>query len=299
MYKLFMDFDNPTESLFGTRRSVQGFAVHEGLGFVLYHTGICAVYDLDARDAKPISVFQLGSYNDGTPDVRYTNHANDAMFGSMADGEKFPLLYVTAGNSGDSDEKGYLAYCAVERIVEKNGHFSSETVQRIYYKNDGIENTPYKTPGWGWPASLVDAVGGWYYLFSARYRTKREFSLADNEYIVTKFRLPDPAAGDVTLYPVDIVDQFTLPFNAYITQGGTLKDGKIFYTFGFGREEYPDALRVVDLKTKKYILCEDLSHTPFGNTEVECCAFYGDRLLINTQDGKIYERIKEEKNECF
>lgn len=37
------------------------------------------------------------------------------------------------------------------------------------------------------------------------------------------------------------------------------------------------------LKDKKYELCEDLSRTPFANEEVECCAFYGDKLLINTQ----------------
>ncbi len=295
MYKLFMEFENPTEMLFGTRRSVQGFAVYEGRGFVLFHTGICAVYDLVTRDKKPLSVFQLGSYNDGTPDGRYTNHANDAMFGDTMPGEPFPLLYVTAGNSGDSDERGYVAYCAVEQIREKNGHYSSKTVQRIYYKNDDIEKTAYETPGWGWPASLVDTDGGWFYLFSARQRTKKEFSREDNRYIVTKFRLPDPASGDVTLFPRDIVEQFTLPFNVFITQGGTVKDGKIWYLFGFGREEYPDALRVIDLKEKKYILCEDLAQTPFGHSEVECCAFYGDRLLLNTQDEKIYERLGAEK----
>lgn len=61
--------------------------------------------------------------------------------------------------------------------------------------------------------------------------------------------------------------------------------------FGFGNKDYPDALNVIDLNAKKYHLCEDLSDAPFGNKEVECCAFYGDRLLINTQNGKIYERL--------
>jgi hypothetical protein len=74
-------------------------------------------------------------------------------------------------------------------------------------------------------------------MLSARDRTKREFSRPDNYYIVTKFRLPDPTAGDITLFPSDILDQFTLPFDIFITQGGTLKDGKIWYLFGFGREE--------------------------------------------------------------
>lgn len=291
MYKLFMEFDNPTEEYLGHKTSVQGFAVHEKVGFVLFHKGVCAAYDLETKGRKPIGVFKLGSFNGGVPDSRYINHANDAIFGAIVEGEEYPLLYVTAGNSGESDEKGYIGYCAVEQIRCKNGIFSAETVQRIYYKNDGIEKTQYQTPGWGWPASLVDVENGWYYMFSARYRTKKEFYQPDNVYIVTKFRLPSPKDGDVTLYPSDIVEQFELPFNVFITQGGTLKDGKIWYTFGFGKEEYPNAIRVIDLKKREYVLCEDLSNTPFYDDEVECCAFFKGRLLINTHGAKIYERL--------
>lgn len=292
MYKLFMEFDNPTEEYLGRKTSVQGFAVHGKVGFVLFHMGVCAAYDLETKNRKPIGIFRLGSFNDGVPDARYINHANDAMFGATLDGEEYPLLYVTAGNSGEVDEKGYIGYCAVEQIRCQNGVFSAETLQRIYYKNDGIEKTKYQTPGWGWPASLVDVENGWYYLFSARYRTKKEFSLPDNVYIVTKFRLPSPKDGDVTLSPFDIVEQFDLPFNVFITQGGVIKDGKIWYTFGFGKEEYPNALRVIDLQKHEYVLCEDLSNTPFFDDEVECCAFFEGRLLINTHGAKIYERLK-------
>ena len=286
-----MEFDNPTEEYLVQKTSVQGFAVHEKLGFVLFHKGICAIYDLKTKNRKPLGVFKLGSFNDGVPDARYTNHANDAMFGAIIEGEDYPLLYVTAGNSGESDEKGYISYCAVEQIRYENGSFSAQTVQRIYYKNDGIEKTQYQTPGWGWPASLVEVKNGWYYMFSARYRTKKEFYRSDNVYIVTKFRLPNPKNGDVTLYPLDIVEQFELPFNVFITQGGTIYDEKIWYTFGFGKEEYPNALRVIDLKTHKYVMLEDLSKEPFYDDEIECCAFFENQLLINTHGGKIYVKI--------
>lgn len=282
MYKLFMEFENPT------KESVQGFAVHGDIGFVLYHTGVCAAYDLAKKNPKPLGVFKLGSYNEGSPDNRYTNHANSAMFGPILPGEKYPLLYVSAGNSGEIDEKGYIAYCAVEQIRKTGGVFSSQTVQRIYYKNDGIAETPFETPAWGWPFSLVDVEHGWYYLFSARYRTRKEYSKADNAYIVTKFALPSPDSGDMTLYPRDIKEQFLLPFNVFATQGGTLFEDKIWYMFGFGTEAYPNALRVIDLQHKKYQRCEDLSNTPFRDQEVECCAFYDGKLLINTQDNKIY-----------
>lgn len=291
MYKLFMDFENPTEEFIGKRQAVQGFAIYEGTGFVLYHTGVCAAYNLDTKESKPMGVFKLGSYNDGYPDKRYANHANDAMFGDMIEGEDFPLMYVTAGNSGESDEKGYIGYCAVEQVRLKSGAYTSETVQKIYYKNDGIENTTYQTPGWGWPASLVDTKGRWYYMLSARYRTRRDSAITDNVYIITKFRLPDPKSGDVTLYPRDIVDQYELPFNVFFTQGGTIYDNKIYYTYGCGTEAHPNELRVIDLEKKEYILCEDLTDTPFGDDEVECCGFYNGRLLLNTQNAKLYERL--------
>lgn len=295
MYKLFMNFENPTEKITGTKQSVQGFSVYKNYGVILYHTGIGAVYNLETKDKKPMGTFYLGSYNTGIPDNRYTNHANDVMFGGFMDGEEFPLMYVTAGNSGESDEKGLIAYCAVEQLRYKNGEYTSETIQRIYYKNDGIENTAFLSPGWGWPAFLVDIKGGYYYMFSAKYRTRRDLAKDDNVYIVTKFRLPDPKVGDVTLNPKDIVDQFTLPFNVFFTQGGTIYDGKIYYTFGLGNEEHPDALRVINLETKDYELLEDLSKTPFGNDEIECCGFYNGRLLINTQHGSVYEREEFEK----
>jgi hypothetical protein len=52
-------------------------------------------------------------------------------------------------------------------------------------------------------------------------------------------------------------------------------------------------MNVIDLNEKKYVLCEDLSDSPFAAEEVECCAFFGERLLINTQKEKIFERILE------
>lgn len=292
MYKLYMEFYNPTADVFGKRRSVQGMAIHGDTAFVLYHSGLAAAYDLVSRDPKPLGVFKLGSYCRNKEDKRYDNHANDAMFGGFLEGEEFPLLYVTAGNSGDVDDKGFIAYCAVEQISLADGVYSARTVQRIYYKNDGIESTSFECPGWGWPAALVDVENGFLYYFSARFRTKRELARPDNAYIVTRFALPDPTVGDVTLTALDILDQFTLPFNAFATQGGTIYGDKLYYSFGFGREDSPDKLNVVDLIKKEYCLCEDLSGEIFADEEVECVAFYKGGMLINTQKEKIYEREK-------
>lgn len=289
----FMDFENPTERFCGERRSVQGFSVWGDWGFVLYHTGICAVYDLVSRDPAPLEVFRLASYNDGNPDKRYINHANDMMFGGTLDGA--PLMYITAGNSGEADERGWIAYCAVEAVDitrDEAGrpHFSTRLVQSIYYRNDGIERTAYQTPGWGWPASLVDVAGGWYYMFSARYRTTKDFvdKYNQNSYIVTKFALPAVTAANrvVTLTPADIAGQFEAPYDILATQGGTIHDGKLYYTFGFGKVGYPIGMRVFDLAAEKLTARVDFSFTPFGHIEIECCAFYHGRLLVNTQQPK-------------
>ena len=291
MYKLFMEFENPTLDYVGIRRSVQGFAIHEDLGFVLFHTGICGIYNLKTKEKKPLAVFKLGSFNEGVPDKRYANHANDAVFGAKLPADAIPLMYVTAGNSGECDENGYISYCAVERITREDGNYKSETIQRIFYKNDGIEATPYHAPGWGWPASLADTDGGFYYMLASKYRSKREFTKPDNVYTLTKFRLPDPLKGDVTLYPKDILDQYDLPCNILHTQGGTVKDGHIWYMFGAGKEIHPNGMNVIDLKKREYAFFEDLSDAPFANEEVECCAFFGERLLINTQKEKLFERL--------
>ena len=283
----YMDFINPTEEFCGKRRSVQGFAIHGKYALVLFHTGICALYDLETRQPEPLDVIKLASYNDGDPDKRYINHANDAMFaGALPDGR--PLLYITAGNSGEEDDLGYIARCEVEAVSiapDEAGkiRISTEAVQTIYYKNDGIEESPYQLPGWGWPASLVDVEKGYYYMFSSRYRTKIEFmdKYDQNNYILTRFPLPNINQRRVTLTPADILAQYELPFDVLFTQGGTLKDGIIYYSFGCGKADYPDAIRVIDANEGRLIDRIDLSNCIFADEEIECCAFFGDRLLAN------------------
>lgn len=291
--ELYMPFHNPTGRRYGTRRSVQGFAVWGDWAFILYHTGICAVYDLATRDPAPLEVFRLASYNADETDPRFINHANDLVIVPGADGK--PLMYITCGNSGELDGEGrYIAYCAVEAIditeVDGKPHFATRPVQSIYFKPAGIERSGYQPIGWGWPASLVDLGRGEYVLFSARYRTTKDFvdRYNENNYIITRFALPEVKPGNevVILTPADIVGQFTVPFDILITQGGMIAEGKLYYTFGFGRVGAPSALRVYDLATETVAARLDFSFTPFGALEIECCAFYGGKLLINTQSPK-------------
>ena len=66
----------------------------------------------------------------------------------------------------------------------------------------------------------------------------------------------------------------------FVTQGGTLYDGKIYYTYGFGGLEYPNAIRVFDLAEKKIVAKIDLSDSIFSNEEIESCGVYEELCFV-------------------
>lgn len=288
--RLYMSFSK-------TLSSAQGMAIYGNEAFVLYHTGVCSVYDLITRSEIPIASFRLASYNEGFPTSQYINHANQSMFSNKYYRKnKIPLLYITTGNDGGEDEDGFFYRCAVENVIKENDKtgnitFTSELLQIISYKNIGIENTKWEAPCWGAPAFFVDSEKDLLYIFSARYRTTKAFSefYSKNAYIITKFRLPDvDGEKNVILTASDIIDQFTASFDIPFTQGGTLYRDKIYYTFGFGNDDYPVGIRIYDLDSKCLKERIDLSHSVFANEEIECCAFYKSNLLCNTNSGNIY-----------
>lgn len=218
--------------------SVQGTAAYGDYLLVFYHQGSCDIFDLSSSTPSvPIGSFRLASYNpgtapDGSANNAYSNHANQAMFGSVkfADTDPLPLVYVLDGNSGSQDENGYIARCAVERIVCNDGVWSSQLVQTIIYNDleyaapydsatgkftyldnaekQFVNTNGYERFGWGWPAFFVDSVPtsdtqDKLYIFSARFRTTTQWEATnktqygidsyfeDNAYIITEFDLPE------------------------------------------------------------------------------------------------------------
>ena len=83
--------------------------------------------------------------------------------------------------------------------------------------------------------------------------------------------------------------QFCVESDVLFTQGGTLSDNKIYYTYGCPKIGYPLAILVFDLEKK--VLCAQIGNLDeaFHGEEIECCAFYEGRLLCNTCDGSIFE----------
>lgn len=287
--KLYMRFEKKLPS-------AQGMDIWQDRAYILYDTGYCGVYDLISREAEPLAFFPLGSCNEGTPDRNYLNHANSCMFSQIhLNNNPIPLLYVTIGNGIGKDEDGFYWRCSVENIVrtvdeEGKESFRAEVIHTITYRPEPMEGV-YEQPSWGCPAFFVDSDAGWFYIFSARYRTTRGNVPPNqkNTYITTKFALPDiQRTGMIRLGPEDIVDQFTVESDVMFTQGGTLADNKIFYTFGCPERGYSIHVMVFDLIKKSLIAQVDDLDEEFNHEEIECCAIYQNTLLCNTCDGSIF-----------
>ena len=148
-----------------------------------------------------------------------------------------------------------------------------------------MDGLPFIQPCWGCPAWFADCRQKAVYMFSAKYRTTPAFKAyyPVNQYIITRFPLPDPLQGGMIRFgPKDIQDQFTVPFDIPFTQGGMIAGNKLFYTFGAGDAERPDGIRVYDLSRKCLIAGADLQDTIMGAEEIESCSFRGRELICNT-----------------
>jgi hypothetical protein len=270
--------------------SIQGMAITEsGLLIQGYNFGQCRIFDLNRESNEPIAEFPLGSAGKG-------NHANAVSISRTHHrGNEIPLLYITGGQPADG-----IMECHVENIVKTDAGYRAEQVQRItlapefqwgmdaavgYQTADGFQRI------WGAPSFLVDADAGCLWVFSARYRTTKPYlkHKEENRYIATKLRLPAVGEGDVMLTRQDVLDQIVYEFDALATQSGCVKDGKLYYTFGFGRDRASmesSQLRVFDFKHRYLTLRADFAETI--PEEFESCAFYRDEFYAMTQEGRLY-----------
>lgn len=278
-----------------TDRAAQGMAVWGNNAFILYDGGTCSVYNLKSRSSLPVDTFPLGSVNPGIPSKEYRNHANSCMFSNTHWKENpIPLLYITIGSGIGYDQDGYYYRCSVENIAcstdEKgNPHYNAKVLQTITYKPDGIKNASFDSPTWGCPCFLTD--NEYLYIFSAKYRTKAGCvpEGENNEFIITKFPLPEINAGNsIRLTPTDILDQFSIESNTLFTQGGMIQDHLLYYTFGFPKGGYPVKMMIFDLEKQCLVWESDAMDQSFDGEEIECCSFYQNQLLCNTSTGSIF-----------
>jgi len=256
----------------------QGMDIVKNKIFVLHDGGSCHVYDFKTK--KVISSFDLASKRKG-------NHCNTGNFGvEKVKGASFPVMYISLGKPGDVDE----FVCMVESFTMHNGKFSSKIVQRIKMDQSQFESKGLK-PIWGCPNWVVDKERKHLWAFSAIKRTICSVTgpFETNKYVAVKYRLPKLSEGkEVVLTAADVLDEAVMEFDAYATQGGTMKDGKIYYAFGFGKKhpESPSQLRVYD--TDKRIIAQRYDLTDDVPEEPEDVAVYKGKIFLNTNSDKIY-----------
>ena len=254
----------------------QGCDVSYGKLFQAFDGGNCRVYDFAHFDSLELGNFRFGCASGD-------NHCNSINFGlETPSGCSFPALYVSTGKGGSPVD----FVCHVEGISETNGVFTSQVVQTIT-----LDTTEWAENGymdiWGAPHWLVDKERGFLWVFSAKLRTTKEITgdMKNNKYVATQFRLPSISEGNVTFGIDDVIRQVIFDFDTYYTQGGTMKDGKIYYCFGLGTSIYPANVRVYDTDDRSVATKMD-GVLP---TEPEDMVAYDDNLYLVNVSGVVYK----------
>ena len=205
--------------------------------------------------------------------------------------------------------------------------YDAATGKFMYVSGNGYDAAKgYQKVGWGWPAWLVDSnptadTEGKIYIKSARFRTTRAYEPLNKEtygignyfdggnaYIVTEFNMPalpasekDAAYGaTVTLYTKDIQDQFEVEYDYGFTQGGTMYQGRIYFSYGNGKNAdasnaayakyVTNAIQVIDIASEKIIAKLDITGTNMGGArEPECCSIWNGELMLGMNGPQGYE----------
>lgn len=269
-----------------TTKNTQGFEVFGNYMFVLQSTGICNVIKRSTNTV--VSKFNLGSYDASTANL---NHANTCNFGKdIASGSSFPYLYISPGAVGAQNEWK----CFVEKINgSEQGGFSSSLVQTITLDISGFSAKGYKSY-WSVPCWLVDKERGYLWTFGAIKRTtyaETGEDLASNMYIAHKFAIPSVSSANATLTADDVLQESVFPFDVYATQGGTMYNGKIYYSFGFGGtsatrtdKSYPQ-MRVYDVDKNAIVSAVNLDG--IVTLEPEDIAIADNTLFLSTAGDEI------------
>lgn len=210
----------------------QGGATYGNIHFQFYTGGYCTVWDLETKTR--ISAFTVG---DGT----ILPHCNSACFGNefFKETDPFPVLYINAYND-PSLTKGT---CYVHRIVVNDGVYSTELVQTIrieFTADDMWISGPSDSRTYG--NFAIDTINGHLYAFTLRDvdKTTRFF----------KFALPKVADGDLVLKKNAIHEWWDLEYMPII-QDCEIHNRKLYIIGGYGTEETPGYMNVVDLATKR------------------------------------------------
>ena len=227
------------------KRSFQGMCIYEDWLLSLQNTGYATLYKLPSLEKKT-ATFQLGSFSE-------TNHANVAAFGveKYCDSDPLPLVYVSQAYrkvvNGEKD------VCYVERISLDG---SAETVQRIVLDDSHLYGYALQ---WTIDQQRRHLIG---------FGNTRSNTAEDNRYRIMVFPLPHLSDGKVVhLTAADAIENYFIQDkdtrypSKVIGQGACVWKNCLLLPTGFGEEDTPSIIYVLDLKKRKLRNILDLSET--------------------------------------
>lgn len=201
-------------------------------------------------------------------------HCNQMTFGPDFYDEKdpFPLLYI----SQRSREDGRCIVEVYRLLPQKNESqleyesLEAELVQMIYLPAASAENSL------GTTNVVMDSSNKLMYTYSYGPEI-----LAGRQCRISSFLIPDKKRKECFIEDGDILDSFSADYDAKYSQGGCIKNGKLF--IAQGSASVGIYLNVFDLRKKKLLSRIDLLAS--GITwEPEGCFVYNDNIMISTRE---------------
>lgn len=247
------------------KQGYQGMCIYEDWLLSVQNKGYATLYKLPSLEKKT-ATFKLGCFGD-------TNHANVAAFGveKFSDSDPLPLVYVSqAYKNAVNGEKDV---CYVERVSPGG---SSETVQRIVLDD---------------PKHLYGYALQWTIDHKRRHLIGFGNTVSNNgegnRFRVMVFSIPHLSDGKVVhLTADDAIENYLIQDtdsrypSKVVGQGACVWNDCLLMPTGFGSEEAPSIVYVLDLKTKKLRNILDLSKTL--TSEMEDIDFYQGDAYIQT-----------------
>ena len=247
------------------KQGYQGMCIYEDWLLSVQNKGYATLYKLPSLEKKT-PTFKLGCFAD-------TNHANVAAFGVEKFDESDPLPLVYVSQAYKTAVNGEKDVCYVERISLDG---KAETVQRIVFEDSKhlygyalqwtIDRQHRHLIGFG--NTIANTADG-------------------NRFRVMVFSSPHLSDGEVVHLTVnDAIENYLIQdFDSrypskVIGQGACVWNGCLLMPTGFGKEEAPSIVYVLDLKTRKLRNILDLSKTL--KCEMEDIDFYQGDAYIQT-----------------
>ncbi len=197
-------------------------------------------------------------------------HCNNANFGikKYSEQDEFPLLYVSMENID-----AHLAL--VFRVQRAGNDFSFTKVQTVIYPDPRQSGVYY-------PNCMIDGQNDRMYVMG--YTEYSYMKSKSNRIKVSEFVLPDCSSEIVELRSEDALFSFEID-SVTATQGGLVKNGKIYQVYGFKNDI---TFRILDPKEKGFTAVVNLPKNKFKREPEGMVEYNGDFYCADVT-GAVYK----------